>query len=235
MWQELRTELVDRGVEVVTVALDTGGADAARPFVEQAAPDHPSLVDEAHVCDELLGIVNVPMAVWVDETGTLVRPAHPAQVQVSPFRDAEIPDGLPERLHQTLVEVKKIPGDAVAYLAALRDWAEHGSASRYALAPDEVIARSQPRPLAHAEAAAAFELGQHLWRHGRRDDAVVWFRRAHSLHPGNWTYKRQAWTFATTREGELSDLLQGPTDLYDGDWLADVQRLGAENYYPPFE
>lgn len=235
MWQALRTELIEQGVEVVTVGLDTGGIDAVRPFVDAAAPEHPSLVDQAHLCDELLGIVNVPMAVWIDETGTLVRPAHPAQAQVSPFRDALIPDGLPERLHQTLVEVKKIPGDALGYLDALRDWAEHGADSRFALHPDEVIARSQPRPPAHAEAAAAFELGQHLWRAGHRDDAVGWFRRAHELHPHNWTYKRQAWTLATTKEGELTDLLQGPTDLYDGNWLADIQRLGAENYYPPFE
>jgi len=235
VWQELRSELIDKGVEVVTVALDTGGAAAARPFVDMAAPEHPSLVDEAHVCDEALGIVNVPMAVWVDETGTLVRPAHSAQVQVSPFRDAEIPEGLPDRLHQTLVEVKKIPGDAEAYLTALRDWAEHGADSRFALTPDEVIARSQPRPRSHAEAAAAFELAQHLWRAGRRDAAVRWFRRAHDLHPHNWTYKRQAWTLATTKEGELSDLLQAPNELYDTGWLEEIQRLGAENYYPAFE
>ena len=235
MWQTLRTELIDQGVEVVTVALDTGGVAAAKPFVDMAASEHPSLVDEAHLCDELLGIVNVPMAVWIDETGTLVRPAHNAQVQVSQFRDAPIPDGLPDRLRDTLIEVKKIPGDATVYLEALRDWAAKGSESRYALTPDEVIAKSQPRPREYAEAAAAFELGQHLYRSGRRDAAVAWFRRAHELHPDNWTYKRQAWTLATTKDGELSDLLQGPTDLYEGNWLSDIQRLGAENYYPPFE
>ena len=59
-----------------------------------------------------------------------------------------------------------------------------------------------PRPAEHAEAAACFELGQHLWRAGDRRRAVPWFREAHRLDPENWTYKRQAWTFATTADGE---------------------------------
>jgi len=234
VWQALRTELHPAGVEIVTVALDVGGAAAARPWIESAKPEHPSLIDSTHVTDELFGFVNVPNAVWIDEEGVLVRPAHAAQVQISALRDAPIPEGLPPRIHDMLVEVKKIPYHPEEYLGALRDWAEQGSASRWALTPEEVVARSQPRPAEHAEAAACFELGQHLWRAGQRDAAVPWFRRAHRLHPENWTYKRQAWTLATTKEGELSDLIQGPTELYEGNWLDDVRAAGAENYYVSF-
>lgn len=235
MWQELREELSPTNTEIVTVALDVGGAAAAKPFVDMANPQHPSLLDESHLLDELLGIINVPMAVWIDEEGVLVRPAHAAHIQVSAFREAPIPEGLPERIRDTLVEVKKMKADPEGYRAALADWAANGPASRYALTPDEVIAASLPRPVEHAQAAASFELGQHLWHAGARGSAVHWFREAHRLHPENWTYKRQAWTFATTKEGELSDLLQGPTDLYEGNWLDDIRRQGAENYYPPFE
>jgi hypothetical protein len=235
VWQALREELKDTNTEIVTVALDTGGTTAAKPFVDAAAAQHPSLLDQAHVLDEQLGFINVPMAVWIDEGGTLVRPAHAAHIQVSPLRAAPVPQGLPERIRDTLVEVKKMQVDAEGYLAALQDWAAKGSESRFALAPGQVIAASLPRPAEHGRAAACFELGQHLWRSDDRDDAVRWFREAHRLHPENWTYKRQAWTFATTKEGELSDLLQGPTDLYDGNWLDDVRRQGAEHYYPPFD
>lgn len=234
MWQALRQELHPRGVEVVTVALDTGGVDAARPWIEAAQPTHPSLIDQAHVTDGLFGFVNVPNAVWIDEVGMIVRPAHPAHVRHSPLRSAEVPEGL-GRIGDMLAEVKKIRSDPDTYLAAVRDWAEHGAASRWALSPDEVVARSRPRPAEHAEAAAAFDLGQHLWRHGHPDAAVAWFRRAHELQPDNWTYKRQAWTLATTPEGEATDLVQGPTPLYDGNWLDDVRAIGAENYYEPFE
>jgi hypothetical protein len=234
VWQALSTELAPLDVEVVTVALDTGGVTAARPFIEAAAPTHPSLIDQAHVCDELFGFTNVPNAVWIDEAGVIVRPAHPAHVQRSPLRDMEVPEGL-GRLGEQLVEAKKIQADPDAYLAAVRDWAARGPDSPYALEPSDVVARSRPRPPQHAEAAAAFELGQHLWRAGDEDAAVAWFRRAHLLHPENWTYKRQAWTMATTPEGEPSDLIQGPNDLYDGNWLDDVRAVGAEHYYEPFE
>lgn len=220
---------------MVTVALDAGGADAARPWIEKAAPQHPSLIDAAHVTDELFGFVNVPNAVWIDEQGVLVRPAHAAHIQRSALRDMDIPEGL-GRLGEILGEVKKIrPTDPEVYRAAVWDWAAHGAASPFALSPDDVVARSRPRPREHAEAAAAFELAQHLWRAGQRDAAVGWFRRAHTLQPDNWTYKRQAWTFATTAPGEPSDLLQGPNELFEGNWLDDVRAAGAEHYYEPFE
>lgn len=234
MWQALRQELHPAGLEVVTVALDTGGAEAARPFIEAAAPEHPCLIDQAHVTDELFGFVNVPNAVWIDETGMLVRPAHAAHVRHSPLRDAAVPDGL-GRIGEMLEEVKKIRTDPDRYAAALRDWVSKGSESPYALSPEEVVARSRPRPPDHAEAAAAFELGQYLWRAGAHDGAASWFRRAHKLAPDNWTYKRQAWTLATTAPGQASDLIQGPTDVYEGNWLDDVRKVGAENYYEPFE
>ena len=67
MWQALRSELHPLGLEVVTVALDTGGIDAARPWIERAKAEHPSLIDQAHVMDALFGIVNVPCGVWIDE------------------------------------------------------------------------------------------------------------------------------------------------------------------------
>ena len=113
--------------------------------------------------------------------------------------DRPVPEGL-GRIGEMLTEVKRIRRtDPDVYVAAGRDWVERGADSAYALSPDEVVARSRPRPPEHAEAAAAFELAQHLWRAGERDAAVTWFRRAHALHPENWTYKRQAWVLADPR------------------------------------
>ncbi|MGH9302620.1 MAG: ResA-like WAxxUGC motif-containing protein, partial [Acidimicrobiales bacterium] len=160
---------------------------------------------------------------------------HVAQVQRSALRDMDIPDGLPERLHDMLTEVKKINDVSDRYVPALRDWVANGAASPFALGPDEVVARSQPRPIETSQAAANFELGQELWRAGERQAAVKFFRRAHELAPQNWTYKRQAWTLASTHEGEASDLMQGPTDSYDGNWLDDVRAIGADHYYEPLD
>jgi hypothetical protein len=206
----------------------------ARPFVDAASPTHPSLVDTGHVTDAAFGFTNVPMAVWIDENGTIVRPAEQASIEPSPFKAAEIPDGLPPEIHDRLVEVKAMPGEPEAYRAAIVDWATHRSASRFALSPDEVVARSQPRSADHARAAACFELGEHLRRTVGAEAAHPWWREAHRLFPENWTYKRQAWTLVTTPVGaDAPDLFQGPTDVYDGDWLTDIRAQGGgAAYYP---
>ena len=212
---------------MVSVALDTGGVEAAGPWIDRAKTTHPALIDQAHVLDELLGVVNVPTGVWIDEAGIIVRPPEPA----FPWRPRQPSDELlaqlPAIAAEQLREAQKIQIDPEPYVAALRDWVEHGSDSRYALTPEEVVARSGPRGEDRARAAACFELGQHLQRQGKAADAVRWFREAHQLHPENWTYKRQAWS--------LADPLQGPTDEYDSDWLTEVRKRGVENYYPAVE
>jgi hypothetical protein len=206
------------------VALDTGGVEAAGPWIDRAKTTHPALIDEAHLLDELLGVVNVPSGIWVDEQGVIVRPPEPAFPWHPRQPSEELLAQLPAVAAEQLREAQKIRIDPDSYLAALRDWVALGPGSRYALSPDEVVARSQPRGEDEARAAAAFELGQHLQRAGHGQDAVRFFREAHRLQPQNWTYKRQAWS--------LADPLQGPTEQYESDWLSDVRKLGAENYYP---
>ena len=226
MWQALREELYPRRLEIVTVALDTDVA-AARRWIEAARPTHPSLIDQAHVVDALFGIVNVPSGVWIDESGLIVRPPETAYPRRPAFLDRPIPaDASPETVARTTA-VKQLRVEAEVYVAALRDWVTHGAASRFALAPDEVLHRSRPRPLAEATAAAHFELGQHLHRLGHTDAAVEHFRSAYQLQPDNWTYKRQAWSLLPPGEDPLA--------VYGGDWLTDVLALGPEEYYPRLE
>ncbi len=228
-WQALREELHPKGLEIVTVALDTGGVEAAKPFVDAANPSHPSLLDVGHVVDERFGVVNVPNGVWIDEEGTIVRPAEPAFPGRNPaterFRTMDV-STLPPDVAEMISEVKKFRTDPDGYLAMLRDWVANGRDSRFALTPDEVVARSQPRSDDTARAAAHFELGQHLHRAGDHDGAIRHWQAAHHLQPHNWTYKRQAWNFE-------DPVRQGRTDKYDSCWIDDVKRFGAENYYPP--
>ncbi len=228
MWQALRTELHPRGLEIVTVALDVD-ADAARPFIEAAGPEHPSLIDQAHVVDELFGVVNVPNGVWIDEEGMIVRPAEPAFPGRNPvmesFRDIDITT-MPPEVAEVLTEARKIKTDPEGYLAMILDWVDNGARSRYALTPAEVVQRSHPRSTDEATAAAEFELGQHLHRAGDHAAAIPHWRAAHRLHPSNWTYKRQAWNFE-------DPVQQRHTDAYEGSWFEDVRAIGAENYYPP--
>ena len=201
-------------------------------WIDAAQPTHPSVIDTRHVTDQLFGFVNIPMAVWIDEHGTLVRPAESASIERSPLRDREIPEGLPPRIDQMLREVKKIRDVSDDYRAAIVDWAQRGAESPYALSPDEVVARSLPCGDDEARAAACFDLGNHLRVAVGPDAAVPWWREAHRLQPSNWTYKRQAWTLVTTPEGaEENDLMQGPNDVYEGNWLDDVIAGGGGEAY----
>jgi hypothetical protein len=232
VWRQLRAELHPKGLEIVTVALDLE-VDAARSWIERSGAEHPQLVDTAHRLDELLGIVNVPTALWVDEAGTIVRPPHAAAVERYDFSKLKAPEGLPDdiaaHVQDMLEQVKRIPRfDADHYVDALRDWVEHGAASQYALIPDEVVRRSASRPPEVAEAEAEFELGQHLHHAGHVEDARAHFRAAHRLQPENWTYKRNAWEL-------VSPGLQGPSEFYDGDWLSDIKAAGPEHYYAPLD
>jgi hypothetical protein len=211
----------------VTVALDTGGTESAGPWIERAGARHPSLIDQAHVVDVLFGIVNVPSGVWIDESGMIVRPPETAYPRRPPFLDRPIGDDDPPHVRERLQVIKELRIDADTYMRGLRDWVANGAESAYALSPREVVRRARGRSADDALAAAHFELGQYLFRAGNHPGAVPHFRAAHRLQPANWTYKRQAWS--------IVDPSQGPTGLYDGDWLSDVRAVGAENYYPALE
>jgi tetratricopeptide (TPR) repeat protein len=232
VWQALYEELAPDGLEIVTVALDTD-REAARPFVEAARPTHPSLVDEALSMVDQFGITNVPFALWIDEGGTIVRPAEvafPQPAQLAPSDEANARQEaaiaqMPEQARAVVEAMTKTVDRTGRYTEAIRDWVAHGADSRFVLSPDEVVERSRPRPMEFGLAAAHFELGQHLHRTGDVDAARAHFRAAHRLDPENWTYRRQAWSF--------EDPLQGPSEHYDSDWLSDVKASGAENYYPP--
>ena len=223
MWQALRSELHPLGVEVVTVALDVD-SEAARPSIEAAAPEHPSLIDRSHRVDELFGIVNVPNSVWIDEEGTIVRPVESSNVQPSAFETGEMKaEDFPPEMYEAIRRIKRDPG---AYVAALRDWAAKGADSDWALEPHEVVARSTPRSADSARAAAHFELGEHLHSAGEVESAQHHWREAHRLAPENWTYKRQAWQL-------VDPVRQGRTAVYDGSWVDDVLASGPENYHRP--
>jgi hypothetical protein len=237
-WQALNAELASQNVAVVTVALDID-PEKALPWIEAApasdgAAPMINLIDSAHVTNELFGFKNVPMAVWIDETGTLVRPAESASIE-SRDTTTPLPDDLPERVKELLTEARKIPDIADRYRAAIVDWAANGAASEFALDPADVVEASHPRGSDNAAAAANFEMGQHLFQILGADKgkaaAVPYWRAAHALDPDNWTYKRQAWTLETTPEGQPSDMMQPPTDVYEGNWLDDVRARGGGEQY----
>ena len=107
------------------MALESSGPDAARPYVDRAQPTHPSLIDEAHLVDELFGVVNIPNSVWIDESGTIVRPVEaawpPAEEDGEQIRPDPPQGAAGERIVEMMTEAGKIVSDRDEYVAALRD------------------------------------------------------------------------------------------------------------------
>ena len=244
MWQAFREDVKDAGVEIVTVGIDTAGPEACRAFIEAAAPQHPSLIDEHHRVAELFGVINIPNAVWINELGMIVRPAEtapaPPSLGVERTANNRAMDDPPERVIEMMTHASQITYDAPTYEAALRDWIEKGDDSEFALAPEAVIDRSGPRDVDHARGHAHFELATHLEVAGNHEAAIPHFREAHRLVPENFAYRRQAWSLEPSVAGPLARFWQGPLEgheadwPYDSDWITDVKEMGAANYYPKF-
>ena len=184
--------------------------------------------------EEALAAFRAVVAPSRELEGVIVRPpetAFPGRVSLP-----EMPGQLPAKLNEIVEETAKIRVSPKRYLAALRDWAENGADSRFALDPDEVVQRSKPLPPEASLAAAHFELAQHLHRAGDATAAVAHFREAHRLQPENWTYKRQAWSL-NGPEGPLRRFWQGPLEgqdwPYDDEYAAAIEATPPGAYYPP--
>ena len=145
-----------------------------------------------------------------------------------PEAEAGVPDWVVEGIRVRAEDPQR-------YANRIRDWARFGAASRYALSPDEVIARSRPRPIEVSGAAADFELAQHQWHvEGFSDRTLAHFRAAHELQPDNITYKRQAYSaFSFERSNsEHSRFVQTPRDgeewPFVSDYGTDMAALQAQ-------
>jgi hypothetical protein len=212
VWQQLQDELKDRPFTVIAVAMDSRGAAAARPWIEAAKATYPALIDAEHALSDLYNMVNVPQAVWIDEAGRIVRPPESAG-SVDYFRKMD---------RQT----RQLPPEAVTlkeetrarYLAAVKDWAINGSASRHAFSAAAAKAHASLPTPETARAHALFRLGRALFARGDRAEAEAHLAEASRLHPGSWNIWRQA--------GDLS--LEGQPN--PGFW-ARVDALGEDRYY----
>ncbi|MBV8407977.1 MAG: TlpA family protein disulfide reductase [Alphaproteobacteria bacterium] len=211
MWQTLYDELKDKGFMVVAVAEESRGAEHARPWIEQSNSTYWQLIDTEHRLSDLYNLVNVPQAVWIDETGVIVRPPETA--------------GSTDHFRRMNLETRTMsPEDQAArlaarqaYLDAVRDWVNTG---KHALAADAARAEMPKVTPEIAEARARFRLGVWLRDHGRTTEGDRQMDIASNLHPESWSMRRQA--------ADLQDVgkASGP------DFWKRVQALGDRPYYP---
>ena len=217
MWQRLYEEVGSLGFVPITVAFDSAGVAAAGPWIEAAKSTYPSLIDTGHLVAELYGMVNVPIGVWINEAGRIVRPPESA--------------GASDGFRQMETKTFKMPEEAMAssratkraYIEGLKDWARRGDESPWALSESEVLRRIQPPSNDHALAATNFAMGLHLFAQVNAAAAQPYFAEAQHLHPENWSYKRQAWA------------LDDPAKAGGTEFWSAVEALGDKPYYAPIE
>ena len=212
MWQALYDELKDHGFVVIAVALDSREGDPL-PWIEAASPSYPCLIDRDHCLAELYHMVNVPQAVWIDETGRIVRPAEAAGSYEGFRRMNRSTREMPEDVARLTAQAKAV------YLDAIRDWARNGERSAHAFTAEQARAHLPVVTEDSARAQALFRLAQFLIRHGERDEAERWIREASRLHPDSWCIWRQG---AGVTEQGLAAL---------PDFWERVDGLGAKRYY----
>jgi peroxiredoxin len=174
IWQGIYEELRGKGLEIISAAQDSGGESAAGPIFDAAKVTYTSVVDVNHTVTALFDLVNVPAAVWIDESGHIVR------------RD----DGAyPEQRTYFGVEVG-VPG----YVDALRDWVAKGEQSPFVLRPEQLAGQLATRGPDVERAKANFRLGTYFYQRGDGERATQYWEVAQSLDPDNWNYRRQEWT-----------------------------------------
>jgi thiol-disulfide isomerase/thioredoxin len=241
VWQAIYEELKNKNFTIIAVAFDTGGRSAVESWIRPATPiDLPEplrdimgwgpdlcakavpptylcLIDERHIVAQLYNMTNVPMAVWIDEQGYIVRPAEPAGTS----------DGFRKMDRTTFwmsVELAE-KGRATRrnYVDALRDWVNKGNASAYALSPDRARTRIEAPSTEEALANANFRLWQYFLSQGKNAEAQHYFDIAKKLCPESWHFVRQALEMIGV--GNAS----GP------EFFAAVDALGDRSYYRPIE
>ena len=186
--------------------------------IRAGIPQYPCLIDQKHIVGELYEFINVPMVVWIDEEGRVVRPAEPAGgaehiVRAMDPKTFQIPK-------EAIDEGKRLRR---AYVDAIRDWVAKGDRSEFALPPEEARRRAVGPNDTDALATANFRLGEYLFGKGHRDDALKCFAEARRLRPESWSFKRQTWELEQTGKSA------GP------EFFTEVRGLGDEHYYAPLK
>ena len=176
----------DQNFEIIAAAQDTGGEEAAGKWYDQAKATYTTLVDTQHAISSAYQFINVPMGIWVDERGRVVRPAEPAWTKNNTLKIGE----------------KSIVTEGEAYVAAIRDWVKNGEKSVYALSDEEFAKRAKPRSNAEMEADASFKLAVYFHQANNNELAEKYWAHAQQLNPDDWNYHRQDWSFTPQEAGK---------------------------------
>jgi len=165
-------DINDENFVLIAAAQDTGGEAVAGTWYDQAKATYVTLVDENHTISSLYKLVNVPSAVWIDESGKIVR--------------------IDEGTYATTHKMGSFEFGRDDYAPMVKDWVKKGVASQYAsgdAVPD--LRKSSSDALAEVN----FKLGVYFHQRGDSQKADQYWVAAQKLNPDSWNYHRQDWSF----------------------------------------
>ena len=112
--------------------------------------------------------------------------------------------------------------DSAPYLNAIKDWAEKGEKSQYAMSEEKLREKMSVNDPNLLMASAEFGLGEYLYKSGHAAEAVPHFKEAQKLNPKSWNYKRQAYALGDAKRD------------YGTTFIEEVNKAGGSKvYYAP--
>ena len=188
---------------MLSVAMDAGGADKPRAFVEESGVTFPTFVDASGILFRLFGFTAVPNGVYVDETGvirfqlytgfSIDRKDIVAQLEsllatpVGAEPAAPIVSQQSFELEVMLEQAAANGADPHIQLGLAETYLHEGESAQAA----EAFARALD--LDQESASAAFGLGTALHELGQTSAALDAWRRALRLEPENFIIRKQIW------------------------------------------
>lgn len=169
VWQVIYDELKSDNFEIISVAQDSGGEEAAGPIYDAANVTYTALIDVNHTISSLYNLVNVPSGVWIDEEGRIQR----------------INEGTYSQEHF---------GGAFGtndYVPIVRDWVAKGAESSHVWDRSKVRDRIKERSPDAEKAQPAFLLGSYYFQRDNDGKAEQYWTLAQELDPTSWNYLRQ--------------------------------------------
>ena len=148
---------------MVVIASDIQGPDAAIPWIEKAGGKFRALIDRDNVVGKAYQLKYVPVGIFVDEDGRLVRPVGSVNIE---------DDALRSELGEW-VTTGAIPNE---WVASAGDTFPAGDTT------------GEER-----EAEARFQLSRILLESGKRSAAIEELKRAFELDRENWIIRKQLW------------------------------------------
>lgn len=169
VWQSIYEELKSENFEIISVAQDTGGEEAAGYIFDDANVSYTAIIDVNHQISSLYNLVNVPSGVWIDEQGTIMR----------------INEGTYAKEHMNGA------WGTNDYVPIVRDWVAKGADSEHVWDRSKVRESIIQRTPEAERAQPAFRLGGYYFTNDNDEKAEQYWTMAQELDPTSWNYLRQ--------------------------------------------